>query len=103
MRGENDFRMGPERAVLWLRLLFVDVERDAAERAIVEAGQNIFFVLQAAAAGGDHDRRAKRAGAVELREQLSIEHMPRIARQRQQADQDVGTPQERLELRFAMK
>src|ERR1700685_4380721 len=58
MRGQNDFRMGPERAVRWQRLLLVDVERYAAERAVIEAGENVGLVLQAAAGGVDPGRTA---------------------------------------------
>src|SRR5665213_4434697 len=95
--------MSPERAVRRQRFLFVDVERDATERTVIETGEEFRLILQAAASGVDHDRRAERTAAVELGEQLAIEHMPRIRRQRQQADQDVGASQEGFELRRAVK
>ena len=38
-----------------------------------------------------------------LSNSAAVENVPRLRRQRQQADQDVGPPQERLELRFAVK
>src|SRR5437016_8381263 len=95
--------MGPERAVRWRRFSGVDVERRSPERAVIQALQDVGFVLQAAAAGVDQDRRADRAVAVEFGEQVAIEDVPRIRRQRQQADQNIGLPQKRFELRLAMK
>src|ERR1700675_1616428 len=95
--------MAPERALWRQRFGGVDVERGGAERAVVEALQDVGLILQAAAAGIDQDRRAHRAGAVELCEQAAIQDMPRLRRQRQQADQDVGLAQERLQLRLAVK
>src|ERR1700751_5684450 len=57
MRREHDPGMGPERALRWQRLLGKDVERGGAERAVVEAGNDVSLVLQTAAGGIDHDRR----------------------------------------------
>ena len=64
---------------------------------------DVGFVLQAAAAGVDQDRRAERAVAVEFGEQIAIEDVPRLRRQRQQADQDVGPSQECSSCAFAVK
>ena len=95
--------MRPERAVGRQRLRRVDIERGGAERAVVKALQDVGFVLQPAAAGIDQDRRAHRAVAVELCEQSPIQDVPRIRRERQQTDQDIGPLQKRLELRLAVK
>ena len=83
--------------------VLVDVERGATERAVVEALQDICLVLQAAAPGVDQNRRAERAVAIEFFKQRAIENVPRLRCQRQQADQDVGPPQERLDLLLAVK
>src|SRR6478752_5348561 len=95
--------MAPERARWRQRLRLVDVERSGSKRAIVEAAQNVGFVLQSATAGIDQDRRAERAVAVKPRKEIAVEDVPRVRRQRQQADQDVGLPQERLELSTALE
>ncbi len=95
--------MGPERAVRRQRLGGVDVERGAAERAVIEALQDVGFVLQPAAAGIDQDRSAERAAAIQFREQRAVEDVPGLRRQRQQADQDIGATQECVELRLAVK
>src|SRR6185295_2836223 len=61
------------------------------------------LVLQAAAAGIDQDRRAERARSIQRRKQVAVEDMPRLAGQRQQADQDVGLAQKRFESLLAVK
>ena len=103
VRGQHHLRVGPEPAVRRQRLGLVDVERSAAERAVVEALQDVRLVLQAAAPGIDQHRRAERAVAIEFFKQRAIEDVPRLRCQRQQADQDVGPPQERLDLLLAVK
>src|SRR3954447_25798709 len=95
--------MTPEPAVFRQRFGGIDIERRATERAVIEALQDVALVLQAAAAGVDQNRRAERAGAIQLGEEVAVEDVPRLWRQRQQADQDVGPPQERLDLRLAVK
>src|SRR4029453_13642565 len=89
VRGQHHFWVGPERAVHRQRLGGVDVERGGTERAVVEAPPDVGFVLQAAAAGIDHDRRAERTVAIEFFKQRAVENVPCLRRQRQQADQDV--------------
>jgi len=60
MRRQHDLGMGPEPAVGRQRLGGVDVDRHGAERAVIEACQNISFILQPAAPGIDQYRRAQR-------------------------------------------
>ena len=95
--------MRPERTVGRQRLGRVDIERGGAERAVVQALQDIGFVLQPAAAGIDQDRRAHRTVAMELRKQFMIEDVPSIRRERQQTDQNIGGLQKRPQLRLAVK
>src|SRR5581483_10389897 len=72
--------------------------RGSAERAVIETGDDVGFVLQAATAGIDQHGRAERTVAVHLAEQTAIENVPRARRQWQQADQDVGPLEKRVEL-----
>jgi len=86
MRRQDDLGMRPERAVRRKRLIGEDVERCGAERAVVEALQDIGFVLQPAAPGIDQDGRTERTIPVELYEQFPVQDVPRIRCERQQAD-----------------
>src|SRR5437868_1501763 len=103
VRRQHDFWMGPERAVGRKRLIGEDIERRRAERAVVETCQNVGFVLQPAPPGIDQDRRAQRAVPVEFRKQPALQDMPRIHRERQQANENIGPFQERTELRLSVK
>src|ERR1700676_5722210 len=95
--------MGPERAVGSKRFIGENIQRRRAKRAVIQACQDLGFVLQAAAAGIDQDRRTHRAAMVELCEQSAIQNVSGIRRQRQQADQNIGCLQKRFKLRGAVK
>jgi len=82
---------------------FVDIERGGTQRAVIEARQDIGFILQSAAAGIDQHRRTQRAAAIQFRKQIAIEDVPGVRRKRQQADEDIGLPQERVEVPCAME
>jgi hypothetical protein len=103
VRGQHDAWMDPERAVRRQRFLGEDIERGGAEGAVVKTGEKIVFVLKTAAAGIDQDRRAHRARAVQCLEHIAVENVPRLLRQRQQANQDIGPPKERREAAIAGK
>src|SRR5690349_14119863 len=96
-------RVSPERALGGQRLGLEHVERGSAEGTVVEAGENVLFVLQAAAAGIDEHRRTERAVAAQLYEHVAIEDVARVCRERQQADENVGLAQERIETVGAVK
>src|ERR1700737_2128890 len=103
VRRQDDFWMRPEWAVRRKRFRCEDIKRSRAERAVVKAFQNVGFRLQPASPGIDQDWRAHRAISVEPCEQFAVQNVPRIWRERQQADQDIGSSQKRFELRFAVK
>ena len=103
VRGQHHLGMGPERAVGRQRL-GTRTRRATRRPACRRPGrQDIGFVLQPAAAGIDQDRRRRAGWCGRALRKLAVQDMPRVRRQRQQADQDVGPPQKRVELRFAVK
>src|SRR5437899_768241 len=103
VRRQHHFWMPPERAGCRKRLIGEDVERCGAKGAVVKARQDVGFVLQPAAPGIDQDRRTQWAVPVEFRKQSALQDMPRIRRERQQANENIGPFQERTELLFSVK
>src|SRR5262249_47481956 len=81
--------MARERARRSERLARKHVERRARERALRERRQDIGVDLQRAARGVD-EVGAGGAVALELAEELEVEHILRRRRRRQQADEDLG-------------
>src|SRR5258707_4870063 len=80
VRGQYHLGVGPEPAVRRQRLGRINVERRAAERAVVEALQDICLVLQCPPSGLDSHPRAERGVAIQFREQFAIENVPRLRR-----------------------
>src|SRR6476469_9159686 len=103
VRRQHDLRMRPEWAVRRKRLVGEDIERRRAERAVVKTSQNVGFVLQSTPPGIDQHRRTQRAFGFEFCQQPAIQDMPRIRRERQQTNKDIGPFQERTELLLAVK
>jgi hypothetical protein len=90
--------MQPERRILRERLGLEDVERRAVQGPIIETRDDVGLDLQSAAPGIDENRAAEAAIARKTREQLPVEDAARLRRERKQADEDVGTGQEGIEL-----
>ena len=72
VRGYRDFGMGPERRVLRQWLGFENVQGGGSERAIIKAGQDVGFGLQAAPSGVDQDWPAELGVACEFSEQARL-------------------------------
>src|SRR5712671_6087900 len=100
---QHDLWMRPERALRRQRFVCEDIQRRGAERAVVKASEDVSFVLQPASPGIDQNRRAKRAIPVEFCKQSPVQDVPRIGREWQQADQDIGALEKCIELRVAVK
>ena len=95
--------MRPQRAVLRKRLLREHIEGGACQRALLQRGDNIGIDLQRAAAGIDQERAAGAAVAPELAEQRKVQETLGLAGLRQQADQDLGAGEKRIDAGRAMK
>ena len=72
-----------------------DIERRAAEPALVEQRQKVIIDKQPSARNV-HQMRTGR----QLRQRTVIEHAARLARQRQKADQHLATGEKRAEPRL---
>ena len=89
----------PERAVGRERLLLEHVEARAGQRAVARAPSTMSASTWRAAATGideDRDRRAARSGAA-VSTEPEVDEAPRLRRERQQRNQDVGAGEKRVE------
>ena len=82
--------MGPERVRSRQRLCLEDVEHGVAKAPLVETGEDICFDLQPAATRIDEHGFAERAILRKTAQKRHIDHVPRVACQRQQDDENVG-------------
>jgi hypothetical protein len=82
VRRQHDLWMGPEPAVRRQRFLGEDIQRRGPQRAVVEARQNVGFVLLGSAPGIVQHRGAHRAVAAEFCKKSAIENVPCIRCQR---------------------
>src|SRR5262249_59813268 len=97
VRRDGERGMAPERARRSERLARKHVERRARERALRERRQDIGVDLQRAARGVDEVGAGGGAVALELAEELEVEHILRRRRRRQQADEDLGAAEKGIE------
>src|SRR5262249_43561490 len=97
VRRDGGLGMAPERARRSERLARKHVERRARERTLRERRQDIGVDLQRAARGVDEVAAAGGAIALELAEELKVEHALRRRRRRQQADEDLRAAEKGVE------
>src|SRR5437899_2907031 len=95
--------MPPERARRSERLARKDVERRARKRTLLERRQDIGVDLQRAARGIDEVGAGSGAIALELADELELEHAVGRRRRRQQADEDLRAAEKGVEPVIAVK
>src|SRR5499433_3183734 len=103
VRRDGDLGMPPERARRSERLARKNVERCARERTLLKRRQDIGVDLQRAARGVDEVGAGGGAIALELADELEVEHALRRRRRRQQADEDLGAAEKGVEPGVAVK